>query len=242
MDINDVVQGGASCRFPPHFTRQGIAGHDLPVMTRQVVQEVKLFGGQFDRSASPGDLPGPAVQHQRVEPKTIRIGGPPPTADRAQPGEELGKRERLDKIVVGTGVEPDDSVIEGVAGGQHDDRGGDTTATQIGEHVEPVTTWQRQIEKHCVERVALLRETSKRRLASALDDHAVALPLKSFAQGAGHLLFVLDHEQTPPLPGVWHRRGKGHGHVTKLIEDPCACTGVDRLQTNFRRPDPPGAV
>ena len=130
-------------------------------------------------------------------------------------------------------VEADDPIAKGISGGQHDDRRLNATAAQLGEHLKPVTTWERQVQQHRIERVVVRDEARKRPLAGAFDHHAVPLPLESFAKGASHLLLVLDHEQMPTR--LRARRRKGCGHIPKLIEYLVArARSGTRLQTNFR--------
>ena len=51
---------------------------------------------------------------------------------------QLLERERLDQVVVGTGVEPRHAVADGVAGGQHQDRRAVAGRPQAPAHLEAV--------------------------------------------------------------------------------------------------------
>jgi hypothetical protein len=52
----------------------------------------------------------------------VVVGVTEPPQQRPQPGEQLLEGERLDEVVVGTGVEPFDPVGGAGAGGEHEDR------------------------------------------------------------------------------------------------------------------------
>ena len=58
-----------------------------------------------------------------------------------------GAAERLDDVVVGAELEPDDAVGLGAARGQHHDRHV-AVAAQLAAHVAPVAVGQRQVEQH----------------------------------------------------------------------------------------------
>ena len=129
--------------------------------------------------------------------------GHPATTERPQPGGQLLVGERLDEVVVGTGVEPGHPVADGVAGGEHQDRDlgagrpdapGDLEAGDVGQadvedddldagrrlgDVEAVEPGRRGLDD-----VAVLLEESPQQADQprvVLDDeqmHEVSLPLR----------------------------------------------------------------
>ena len=70
-------------------------------------------------------LVGHRVQHQIAVAQGLAVCGAVagPAQQRPQAGLELAQRERLDEVVVGADVQPLDAVVDGVARGQHQDRG-----------------------------------------------------------------------------------------------------------------------
>ena len=107
-----------------------------------------------------------------------------PAKQRAHPREKLVVGERLDEIVVGTGVQAGDAVGDGVAGGQHQDRDVRSGA-QPPAHLDAVDARQHHVEDdevgwlvarfdervgtvgHDVDRVALVRERAPERRSEA---------------------------------------------------------------------------
>ena len=78
---------------------------------------------------------------RRVEPEVPALergaetqGGPP--LQSVQASEELVEVERLDQVIVGTGVEPLDPIRCGVTGGQYQDRGPDAGRPGLGQRLE----------------------------------------------------------------------------------------------------------
>ncbi len=73
--------------------------------------------------SAPARLAGDRVEAQVGEPKDLAgVLGPAPE-EGPQAGQELGQGEGLDQVVVGTGIEALDPVVDGVAGGEHEHRG-----------------------------------------------------------------------------------------------------------------------
>ncbi len=65
---------------------------------------------------------------------------------RAHPRGQLGEGERLDQVVIGTGVETGDAVGHGVTCGEHEDGDRDFAGTQRPSHVQATHVWQSDIE------------------------------------------------------------------------------------------------
>ncbi len=69
------------------------------------------------------------------------------TQDRLDTGNQLGQREGLDQIVVGTGLQPLDAVRQRIAGGEHDDRRiAPGIVAQALAHLQPVDARQHQVQ------------------------------------------------------------------------------------------------
>ena len=74
---------------------------------------------------------------------------------RADAGGQLVDLERLDEVVVGAGVEARDALVEGVAGGQQQDRDAEALAAQPSGDREPVHARHRDVEHDHVRQRAL---------------------------------------------------------------------------------------
>jgi hypothetical protein len=125
------------------------------------------------------------------------------TAERTQPGGELGEGEGLGEVVVRAGVEPEHAVVDGIARGHEQDPHrvlalsdppGELEAGHAGHH----HVHDRQVER-------LLAEGDER-LDTVLDGRD-PVPLgreSAFHQGT-HLVVVLDHQQPHNGPPRTHR-------------------------------------
>ena len=70
-----------------------------------------------------------------------------PPQPRPDPGDELLGLERLENVVVGAGLQPEDDVYGVGLRGQHDDRHA-RLAPDLAAHVDPVGTGQHQVKQH----------------------------------------------------------------------------------------------
>ena len=61
-------------------------------------------------------------------------------------GHEFCGRERLGHVVVGARIEPADFIGHRIARGEHEHRGGDSRAAQVGDDIEPVFLGQHHVE------------------------------------------------------------------------------------------------
>ena len=118
---------------------------------------------------------------------------------------------------------------------------------QRAQNLEAVAAGQRQVQQDDVECLGVHPE--ERPFAGALDHHVVAFVLEPFAQGIGHLLFVLDDQQQFYWPlratvieivvqnrTLWIARPRHPGHRSRSSR-PCASnTGqVRRLERHLVR-------
>ena len=120
---------------------------------------------------------------------------------RAQPREQLVALEGLDEVVVGAGVEALHARLDGVAGGEHQDRHVAVLA-QPPAHLHAVQLRQPEVEHHRVglEHAGLVEGG----LAVAGHAHLVALLVERAAQDAGDVGVVLHHEHPgPPVMPPW---------------------------------------
>ena len=110
----------------PHALEEGRPGQHLPRMEHEQLEESELSARQVDRAAGTSHLARDRVELEIREVQGAVVAGGSPAQQRAQAGEELAERERLDEIVVGARVETVDSVLDRVARRQHQD--GNTAA------------------------------------------------------------------------------------------------------------------
>ena len=96
-----------------------------------------LAGRQVERSTLPVDALGGRIQRQLGDADVRLLGRRVAAQQRPDPRQQLAERERLDEVVVGAGVQPVDPVADGVAGGQHQDRGPDAVRPQLRQTSKP---------------------------------------------------------------------------------------------------------
>ena len=104
----------------PHRLEQHGSRHHLPGVAHQVFEDAELARLQIDPAAGANDGPGEEVQLQIGELQTgdrLRRRDRSPV-ERLQPGEQLGKGERLDEIVVAARLQAADAVVDLAEGAQ----------------------------------------------------------------------------------------------------------------------------
>ncbi len=115
-------------------------------------QEIDLEPGELDGLAvdprlAAGRVDGDARRAQLVGDRG-RVGA---AQHRAQPGEQLARRERLGDVIVGTELEPDHAIGLVAARGQHDDGHAVAGVADLAENRKAVEAGHHHVEQHGVE-------------------------------------------------------------------------------------------
>ena len=186
----------------PDLLEEALARHDDPLVAHQVLEQLELALGELDLALTAGHLVRVRVQGQVGDGQRRRPAWRAAAQQRAQPREQLLTLERLDEVVVGTGVQALDAGLQRVAGGEHEDRHVVGRAQPAG-HLDAVELGQPEVEDDevGVER----RRLAQRRLAVGGDAHLVALQAQRALEDLGDLLVVLDDEH------AWVAAGRVHG-------------------------------
>jgi len=132
--------------------------------------------------------------------------GSPLRTSAPQPGEKLGEGERLDEIIVRSGVEARDPILDRVACSEDQHRGPVAVAPQLPARLESVDARQHHVED---DRVVLVRAGHPQRvLARTCDVRREALPREPAPDQACHPRLILDdeHPHRPILPGIRERQ------------------------------------
>src|SRR5262249_45721847 len=107
---------------------------------------------------------------------------------------KLRERERLDKVIVGSLVQPLHAIFDCVACRQYEHRGLQSTLSQRGQHLKTIAAWKHEIQD---DKVEFLRIHQKKTFFSCWsDDHLVFLALQSFAKRPCNLAFVFDNQNS----------------------------------------------
>ena len=119
----------------------------------------------------------------------VGLGAP---QHRAQPGQQLARRERLGDVVVGAELEPDHAIGLVAARGQHDHRDAVAGVAQRAQHREPVEPGHHHVEQDRVEPAA--GERGEPGLAAAGVDERHALRLEVVVEQLGEPRVVVDQQ------------------------------------------------
>src|SRR5882672_7637427 len=135
----------------PDLLKQLLASQDLPRMPHEMLQELELGRSEGHRPLAPPRAPASGFQEQVGESQIVMRTRPPEQC--TDPGQELLVSERLDEIVVGSGVEALDPLVGSAKRCEEQD------GTLCGHGAQPpanlyrVKTGKHDVEHHEVERL-----------------------------------------------------------------------------------------
>jgi hypothetical protein len=116
-------------------------------------------------------------------------------------------RERLDEVVIGTGIEARDTVGDGIARGQHQDRHTGPRA-QPPADLDAVESRQHHVQHHEVGR--LIARGGEREGTVRRDVHRVTLVRERAPERRRETGIIVDHEDPPPCA---HPKDDGAGVI-----------------------------
>ena len=128
-------------------------------------------------------------------PADERLGRGEPGQQALDPGQELGRVERLDQVVVGAGPQAADLLLHLALGGEHDDRDvgvGALFGPDLGRDLIAVELRQHDVEEH--QRRTLGRPQAESLGAVTRDDDLVALLLEGVGERPLDVRVVVHHE------------------------------------------------
>ena len=142
---------------------------------------------------------GRGVEHE-VADLQRRLGGSWLAAaqQRPQPRQQLVERERLGQVVVGTGVQAVDLVLQRVLGGQHQHQAWPALAPQRRADLHPVHPGQHAVEDD--DGVVVAAAQLEPVLAMVGDLDRIAFGLESAPHEAGDARVVLDQQYLDQFP------------------------------------------
>ena len=160
-----------------------------------------------------GAVEGEDAAHRR--PGQQRVARREAGQQALDPGQQLGRVERLDEVVVGAGPQPADLLLDLALGGEHDDRdvgGAALLAADLGRDLVAVELGQHDVEQDEVGRLGAPQAEPFRAVAG--DDDVVALLLERVLQESLDVRVVVDDEdlgrhQSSTGGSRWVRRRAG---------------------------------
>jgi hypothetical protein len=96
-------------------------------------------------------------------------------AERPDPGEQLGERERLHEVVVCAGIEPFDTILHRVARGEHEDRSCGLRGSETASHLKTVEGGDHDVEDDDVVTFGARLRESVGAVVAEIDDVAFFL-------------------------------------------------------------------
>ena len=133
----------------------------------EVLEQPELATGEVDRAIAPHDPPRHEVHLQigDFQPEHVRRAAA--AQQRADPREQLGKRERLHEVVVRAEIKSEDAILDAVASGEDQHRCVDGPLAQRLKNVEAAATWKHQIQNHQIEPFSVGAEKPSSPVAAA---------------------------------------------------------------------------
>jgi hypothetical protein len=175
------------------------AGQHLAGMAEEQLQQRELLGRQVQL-----DLGAPGAPPRRVQPQVAdlqhgRALDPAAAHQGAHPRGQLGEAERLDEIVVGAGVQPHDTVVDRVPGGQQEHRRPAALRAQPPGDLQPVHAGQHDVQDDRVV-VRLGRVPQRlRAVAGRVDGIALLLEATLEQQRQAHLVLHDEHSHASSM-------------------------------------------
>src|SRR5262245_24780890 len=184
-DVADAVEVDVPYVFDDKRTRQWAVG-----VAHQELEQRVLFWLELDKGAGAADQAADGVHFQVGDAQHALARSPAPE-QRSQSCRQLGQGERLGHIVVGAGIEPGNTLIQRVLGGENQDWQLRLSRTDIPQHLKARTSGQHEIEhdRVVIDGPGLLAGTAA--LVQHID--GVSLLLQAGLYEARHLPVVLDH-------------------------------------------------
>ena len=194
MDIDRAIQDPGLV-LPVHGIQQLIAGEDAPVRLEERDEEPEFDGGQSDKLVTDANLVAIAIDDEvtvmdrALDRGWFGIAGA--LEDPLDAQHELGRREGLREVVVGTGRQARDSIVDEAPRREDDDRRpiGPADRAQDGEAVD-----LRQHDVQDDEDRHLECDRRERAPAIGRLHHAIARPLEVRPHEADDLYVVVDDE------------------------------------------------
>src|SRR3954451_16296517 len=131
----------------PDLVEQPLARDHDALVAHQVLEQLELALGELDVALAAADLVRIGVELEVAGGQRGRAAGRTAAQQRAHPGEQLLALEGLDEVVVGPGVQALDARLQGVAGGQHEDRHVAVGPQALGD-LDAVDARQPEVEQH----------------------------------------------------------------------------------------------
>ena len=150
-DVHVQRLGGPEPVLVPDARDQVLAGDDLAGVPDQLGEQVELLARERELVAVQEGPARAQLDPERADHDVRRRGRLHAAQDGPHPRDHLRPAERLDHVVVGAELEPDDPLELRPARREHDDRHLRPGRTHLAREVAPVPVREHQVEQHEVE-------------------------------------------------------------------------------------------
>jgi hypothetical protein len=170
------------------------AGKHLSRTPHERLEQRELLRRECNLSRRSPHPPGRGIEAQVADHELCRPFAAAATHERPQAGQELGERERLRHVVVRSGIETGDAILDRVARGEHEHGSPNACIAQAAARLVPAPAGQHHVEDDDVVLVSFRDPQGV--LTAGGDICGVALLDQATADEARHLRLVL-HDQRP---------------------------------------------
>ncbi len=156
-----------------------------------------------------------------------------PSQQRAHARDELFEGERLRDVVVGPGVEPRNTVLDLIAGREHEHRHAVAAAAKPAAHLEPIDPGHEHVEEDGVRlSVAVRLEELERLLAVGSQLDLVALELERSTEGLPHSAFVVHDQNLHGTIVIAESESRLRGQALRLRDGQANDSGLRNAQAD----------
>jgi hypothetical protein len=160
---------------------------------QQVLEQFEFAPRQVELNPASRDATAQQVHLQIVRTQHNLAPGEVAPKQRAQPGDELGKDERLDQIIIGPAVETFHTILDGVTRCQDHDRAREAFGSQALQYLEPIPQWEHSVEDDGID--LRRRREPVPLLAVARDQHLVPFLSQAALKAMQKLRLILNDQE-----------------------------------------------
>ncbi len=194
LHVDDVVERRRPTWLSPHLASQHFAGHQMALMTQQILEQLELADRQVEKAIAPDGAPRHKVQLKVGRLQTKDLGWTAPTEQGANAREQFRKRKWLDQIIVGAQIQSEHAVLHAVARGQDENWCLKMALSQRLQDLEPAAAWKHEVQDDQIEGLRIGPEEPV--IAGRRDDDLVVLRVQGRAEHLGQFSLVLDDQDT----------------------------------------------
>jgi hypothetical protein len=191
VDIDEI--GICGVVVTPEVIEDLGPGDDTALVAHEELEEAEFLGAEFDDAAVARCAAAAEVEDKVFDGEFVGVPGlDAAAAECAEAGEEFLEGERLGEVVVGSGVEATDAILNAVEGGEKEDGCVDTVAPESAADFEAVDRGEHDVEDDDV--VAAVHRHLEAFLAVVGEVYGVSFLFEDTADKLGEAALVFNEE------------------------------------------------